>query len=112
MGKLIDLGYALNAYDQCIANKLINQKQCTIGYYVDDLIAGHREKKVLKELQKQLEAECGEMTATIGDEQTYLGIDIKFKWKNKTALLSMKGYLQEAIQKFEEIENLGTKLML
>ena len=49
------------------------------------------------------------MTATIGDKQTYLGIDIKFEREDKTAHLSMKGYLHEAIQKFGEIESLGKK---
>lgn len=61
-GKLINLGYALNTYDQCVANKIVSRKQRTIGYYVDDLIATHVDGNVLKELQKELEAEYGEMT--------------------------------------------------
>ena len=52
------------------------------------------------------------MTAKIGDEQTYLGIDIKFERSSKTARLSMKGYLHEAIEKFEEVERLGSKQTL
>jgi hypothetical protein len=33
---LKDMGFELNPYDQCIANSMINGKQCTIAWYVDD----------------------------------------------------------------------------
>ena len=29
-------GFELNPYDSCVANKIINRKQCTILFYVDD----------------------------------------------------------------------------
>lgn len=41
-----------------------------------------------------------------------MGIDTKFERKDKAAWLSMKGYLYEALDKFEEVEKLGTKPML
>jgi hypothetical protein len=35
---LIDeLGFTLNKYDKCVANKMIDGKQCTIIWHVDDL---------------------------------------------------------------------------
>ena len=108
-GKLMQLGYKINKYDQCVANKQIDGKQCTIGYYVDDLIATQKNQMVLKELKEQLEEEYGEMSATFGDTQTYLGMDISFNRKDKTATISMKGYLQDAVEKFEAYEELGKK---
>ena len=33
---LKDVGFNLNPYDKCVANKTINGKQCTIAWYVDD----------------------------------------------------------------------------
>ena len=30
------IGFVLNPYDKCIANKTINGSQCTIVFYVDD----------------------------------------------------------------------------
>ena len=78
------------------------------SYYVGDLIATHKKTKVLNELKDQLEEEYGEMTSTLGDNQTYLGIDISFRRNDKTAALS-KSYLHEAIEKFKEIKKLGTK---
>ena len=38
---LID-GFEFKEYDKCVANKVINGKQCTIGWYVDDNIIGAR----------------------------------------------------------------------
>lgn len=63
--------------------------QCTVGYYVDDLIATHKKTKELNKLKDQLEEEYGEMTSTLGDDQTYLRINISFRRNNKTAALSM-----------------------
>jgi Reverse transcriptase (RNA-dependent DNA polymerase) len=34
--KLTNLGFRLNPYDSCVANKTINGKQCTVLWHVDD----------------------------------------------------------------------------
>ena len=44
---LTSLGYVINPYDPCIANKMINGKQMTICWHVDDLIIGHVESSVV-----------------------------------------------------------------
>ena len=38
-------GFELNPYDLCIANKVINNKQFTLCWYVDDNKASHADKK-------------------------------------------------------------------
>ena len=52
-------GFKLNEYDQCIANKTINSKQCSITWRVDDLKISHVKKRVvemsLSDLMKNLE---------------------------------------------------------
>jgi len=35
------MGFVLNPYDPCVANKIINGKQCTIVWYVDDNKISH-----------------------------------------------------------------------
>mmetsp|Transcript_7772 Transcript_7772/g.11115 ORF Transcript_7772/g.11115 Transcript_7772/m.11115 type:complete len:99 (+) Transcript_7772:341-637(+) len=30
------MGFEINPYDQCMANKIINGSQCTIAWYVDE----------------------------------------------------------------------------
>ena len=34
---MIEWGFKINPYDWCVANKTINDKQCTILWHVDDL---------------------------------------------------------------------------
>jgi len=41
---LIEWGFNLNDYNQCIANKNINSKQCTIIWHVDNLKKSHEDK--------------------------------------------------------------------
>ena len=38
---LVEWGIKLNEYDPCVANKMINRKQCTIIWHVDDLKISH-----------------------------------------------------------------------
>lgn len=100
---LIKLKYKLNPYDQCVANKIIDKKQCTIAYYVDNLMATHKDSKVLMDLKEQLEKEYGEMTVTTGDNHVYLGMDIKFNRENKTAEILMSGHIDKAIENLRNL---------
>ena len=47
--QLRGMGYELNPYDTCVANKDTNGKQRTIGFYVDDNVNTHVEHDVLTE---------------------------------------------------------------
>jgi len=38
---LLDLGFSINCYDPCVANKVVNSTQFTICWYVDDLKLSH-----------------------------------------------------------------------
>ena len=38
---LENMGLKLNPYDPCVANKMINNKQCTIVWYVDNNKISH-----------------------------------------------------------------------
>jgi hypothetical protein len=38
---LTNMGFVVNPYNWCVANKLINGKQCTIVWHVDDLKVSH-----------------------------------------------------------------------
>ena len=44
--------FKLNPYDRCVANKLVNGKQCTIFCYVDDNKVSHMEAEVVEDLIK------------------------------------------------------------
>jgi hypothetical protein len=44
---LTSLGYEINPYHPCVANKLINGNQMTICWHVDDLLIGHVDSSVV-----------------------------------------------------------------
>jgi hypothetical protein len=95
-GTLKGMGFVLNPYDLCVANKMIDGKQCTIAWYVDDLKVSHMKKSVVVEILKAIEAKFGTLKITHGKHHTYLGMDITFK-DNGTLQVRMKEYLKEAI---------------
>ena len=49
-GTLQGMGYKLNPYDTCIANKMVNGKQCTVAWYVDDNKISHMDPTVVTEV--------------------------------------------------------------
>ena len=46
----MDKGFELNQYDRCVANKMVNGKQCILVWYVDDKKVSHMESKVVEDL--------------------------------------------------------------
>ena len=40
-------GFEINPYDPCVANKMVNGKQLTITWHVDDLKVSHVDSKVV-----------------------------------------------------------------
>jgi Reverse transcriptase (RNA-dependent DNA polymerase) len=93
---LKDLGFELNPYDPCVANKMIEGKQCTIVWYVDDNKISHVNPAVVTDIILKIEERFGKMTVTRGTEHTFLGMFFVF-YPDGTVTISMKSYLEEAI---------------
>ncbi len=72
----------MNPYDICVANKFINEKQCTIVFHVDD--------KYFVDL-----------AATRGRSHDFLGINI-FLGEDGLVKISQHDQVQEALNKFGE----------
>jgi uncharacterized protein YeaC (DUF1315 family) len=99
-GTLKEMGFVLNPYDPCVANKTINGKQCTILWYVDDNKISHVEPAVVDAIILEIEKRFGKMTVTRGKVHTFLGMNVTFN-DNRTVSIGMKEYIQEAINEFE-----------
>jgi len=91
----------LNAYDLCVANKMVEGSQCTIAWHIDDMKISHVQPCVVSGMIDILELEFGKMTVTRGKVHTFLGMRVTYH-DNKTASISMKSYLEEAIHEFGE----------
>ena len=76
-----ELGFELNPYDHCVANKMINGKQCTIVWHVDDLKMSHVQQEVLNEIIGKLTHKYGNekgLTVQQGRKHEYLGMTIEY----------------------------------
>ena len=94
-------GFKFNLYDPFVANKMVNGKQQTVRFHVDDLMSSHEDKRVndkfLKWLQEKYDKH-GAMKGTRGKEHNYLGQIMKFK---KQALeIDQTKYVEKMIDEF------------
>ena len=58
-GSLEEWGFERNPYDWCMVNKMVNGKQCTIVWHVDDLKVSHIDPKVVGDVLDQINQEYG-----------------------------------------------------
>ncbi|KAI2491042.1 Reverse transcriptase (RNA-dependent DNA polymerase) [Fragilaria crotonensis] len=99
--QLIKWGFELNPYDSCVANKIIDESQCTILWHVDDLKISHKDPNVVTDIITMLESEFGNeapLTITRGKVHDYLGMTIDFSIDGKvmfTMIDYIKGMLEE-----------------
>ena len=90
-------GFTLNPYDKCIANKVINGKQMTIAWHVDDCIVSHTDQDVLDKFGQRMIEEFGDMTINTGDMHDFIGMKIginKDETKDETISLDMREQLK------------------
>jgi hypothetical protein len=100
-GTLQEMGFKLNPYGTCAANKTINSKQCTIAWYVDNNKISHMDERAVTGVIEKMEERSGKMTVTRGKKHVYLGMGIEFH-DNGTASIKMKDCIKEAIRHFGE----------
>ena len=102
---LVDtLGFTVNPYDWCVANKQINGKQCTIGWYVDDLKLSHVETEVLEDILSKLQQKWGKeapLTVTRGKVHVYLGMTIDYSVDGQVTF-KMSDFVDEIVKETPE----------
>ena len=72
------LGFVLNRYDSCVANKKIERSQCTISWHIDDLKISHRDIKAVEKVILTIEEVYGKMIVTHGNIHEYVGMDFEY----------------------------------
>jgi hypothetical protein len=77
LADLEDNGFVLNHYDPCVANKVVNSKQLTIMWNVDDLKLSHSDENEVTKAIDWLKSIYGEdMRVSRGNKYDYLGMDL------------------------------------
>ena len=95
-------GYVVNDYDPCVANKMINGKQHTLSWHVDDLKGSHVDPKVNDEFGGWLQKEFGqikEVTGTRGKKHVYLGMTLDYSTPGEVKI-DMVDYVKAMIEDF------------
>jgi hypothetical protein len=86
--RLQEWGFEINPYDWCVANKMVNEKQCPILWHVDDLKISHVDANVVTNEIGQLESAFGKeapLTIRRGKLHDYLGMTIDYSVAGKVS---------------------------
>jgi hypothetical protein len=108
---LTDIYFTINPYDPCAANKIIEGKQMTICFHVDDCKLGHRKKTVMdrmigylrQEYESIFEDGSGAMTASRGKIHKYIGMPLDYSVPGQVKI-TMLDYVNEIIAAFDKAE--------
>jgi hypothetical protein len=100
-GCLEGLGFKLNPYDPCVANKMVNGHQCTICWCVDNNKISHKDSKVVDWVITEIEKKFGKMSVNRGKKHTFVGIDFEMMDDNRVKI-TMIEYLKKSIDAYEE----------
>ena len=73
------MGFTLNPYDLCVANKIINGSQCSVVFYVDDNKISHKDPSVVDNVVKELKSYFGDLTIQKVRKLNYLGMNIHIR---------------------------------
>jgi hypothetical protein len=93
----VELGFTItNPYDSCVVNKMIEGKQCTIIWHVDDLKLSHVKQSALENIADKLNARYGQETPLVmhhGKIHDYLGMTIDYSEDGNVKFM-MTDYVQ------------------
>lgn len=98
-GNLVKWGFHLNPYDTCVANKVINRKQCTVLWHVDDIKISHESAEVAENILSLLNKQYGQeapLVVTRGQIHEYLGMTIDYTEAGKCKI-RMSDYIEEML---------------
>jgi hypothetical protein len=100
------IGFKLNRYDMCVANRIVEGKQHTVVWHVDDMKTSHMDTKVNDEFLEYLRSkyedkEIGLLKASRGKVHDYLGMKLDYSVKGEVKI-SMTDYVKKMIENFGE----------
>lgn len=98
-------GFKVNPYDPCVANRIVNGKQHTIKWHVDDHKSSHVDAKVNDQFLAWLEQQYGSkenpVKATRGKKHDYLAMILDFT-KPNCLRVDMTNYVKDMIDAFHD----------
>ena len=89
-------GFSPNRYDSCVVNKMVDGRQLTVAWHVDDLKISHEKEEALDEFIGMMEDEFGQdtpLSISRGPVQQYLGMTLDFSEKGRV-VVKMDDYVK------------------
>ena len=100
--ELKEMGFDINPYDPCVANKLVNEKQMTVRWHVDDLMISHVDKGEILKFVKCIKDIYGDnLVENVGKVHDYLGMTFNYAFGGEVRI-NMCKYLSSIIADFPE----------
>jgi hypothetical protein len=82
--ELREMGFVINPYDPCVANKTVNGAQTTIRWHVGDLMISHLSQDKIMKVVRGIKDIYGENLAeTVGTMHDYLGMTFDYSFTRK-----------------------------
>jgi len=79
VSELQEMGFEINPYDPCVANKMVNGTQMMIRWHVDDLMISHlSQDKIMKVVQGMKDIYGENLAETVGTVHDYLGMTFDY----------------------------------
>jgi hypothetical protein len=100
-GTFQEMGFQLNPYDTCVANKVISGEQCTACWCVEDNKISHLDPDVVTDIMHRIKDSFGKMASTRGKEHVFPSMNIKFN-DDGTVSVKKKDCTKEAMADFPE----------
>ena len=109
---IMAIGFKLNPYNPCVANKTVCSKQLTITWHVDDLKVSHKKYQVVSCMVRWLKAKYEQlfedgssaMMITHGKIHDYLGMQLDFSMPREVKV-TMIPYVKKIVTLFEQYDN-------
>jgi hypothetical protein len=98
VSELREMGFTINPYDPCVANKTVNGTQMTIRWHVDDLMISHvSQDKIMRVVQGIKDIYGENLTETVGTMHDYLGMMLNYSFTREVRI-NMWDYLRNVIK--------------
>jgi hypothetical protein len=95
--ELKELGFTVNAYDECVFNRTESDgSQTTLVLHVDDVLVTAKSEKQIDTFLSDIKMIYKELEVHRGKEHDYLGMHFSWKQEGK-CIVTMPGYIEDVI---------------
>eukprot|EP01042_Synura_sphagnicola_P036724 gene36724-biopygen22090 len=94
---LVEYGFVINPYENCVFNKSSGDYQLTVVVYVDDLLITSEDNGAIDAFIDFLKRKFGTVTEVRGAKHSYLGMLFDFSDSGRVSV-SMEGFVNDILK--------------